>query len=69
MGLPQLTVYQQGQGVVPASGLNTFAQVCQDLAQLRAFTGITPMQVYAQGISAPNDGGQGRVEPIDRRRR
>jgi hypothetical protein len=59
MTAPNLTTYVQGQGVVPADGLNTFEQTCDSAAQLRAFTGAQGQQTFLRGFSAPGDGGQG----------
>lgn len=56
----QLTVSRQGLGAVNADQLNTYGQTCDSLTDLRGFIGITGVQVYARGTSAPNDGGQGQ---------
>jgi hypothetical protein len=58
-GAPLLTVYANGQGTVSAGDLLTFEQTCDTLAQLRAFTGVTGLQVFLRGYTAPGDGGQG----------
>lgn len=59
MSAPELTVFQQGQGVVSADQLNTFVQGCDTLSELQQFIGSTGLQVYLRGYSAPGDGGQG----------
>lgn len=59
MAAPNLTVQIQGQGAVNADQLNTYAQTCDNFSQLRAFTGISGIQVYARGATAPGDGLQG----------
>lgn len=56
MSAPQLTAYQQGQGVVNSDGLNTFEQTCNTVSDLRAFTGLPGIQVAVRGISAAGDG-------------
>lgn len=55
----QLTLYEDGGAPVTADGLNTFIQSCDFAADLRAFIGVTGMQVYMRGYSAVGDGGQG----------
>lgn len=50
--------YVQGAGSVNADNLNTFVQSCDNVAQLRAITGVSGMQIYARGTTVPNDGGQ-----------
>ena len=59
MAAPTLSTFIQGQGSVNADMLNTFQQSCDNYAQLRAFTGIAGLQVYARGTTAAGDGGQG----------
>lgn len=59
MTAPQLVVQIQGVTSVSADNLNTYVQWCSNVAELRAFIGSSYMQVYAQGLSAPDDGGQG----------
>jgi hypothetical protein len=59
MTVPTLTVQVNGQGTVTADNYNTFEQTCDSVAELRNFVGISGMQVFMRGYSAPNDGGQG----------
>ena len=59
MTAPANQTFVQGQGAVSADALNTFAQTVVNLAQLRAFTGLSNMVCIVQGSVAPNDGGQG----------
>lgn len=59
MSLPALMVQIQGQGTVSADNLNSFEQTCDDVDDLRAFTGIDGMQVFMRGYSVAGDGGQG----------
>lgn len=56
---PQLTAYADGVGQVYASQLNTFLQTCDNLAQLREFTGTIGLQVFVRGYEDVGDGGQG----------
>ncbi len=56
MSAPQLTQFVQGQGSVSADMLNGFEQTCDYALQLRSFIGTTGNQVFARGLSAPNDG-------------
>lgn len=57
--IPALVVQQQGLGVITADNANTYVSGGAFVADLRGFTGITGMQVYIQGYTAQNDGGQG----------
>lgn len=59
MTAPSLQAYIQGQGAASADNLNTFEQTCDTITQLRAFTGLPGMQVFAAGKIAINDGGGG----------
>lgn len=59
MTAPLLTRYIQGQGSCSADNLNTFAQTCDTVAQLRAFIGTVGVEVLIRGLTAPNDGGAG----------
>lgn len=59
MAAPELTVFQQGVGVVSGDQLNTFESTCDTLAELQAFVGAPGVQVYLRGYNAPGDGGQG----------
>jgi hypothetical protein len=59
MGVPALSAYQQGQGVIPADGLNSFVQGGALLADLRAFPGLANMTVWVLGNTVANDGGAG----------
>lgn len=57
--VPSLTSFVGGTTVITQDIANTFDQGCDNFAQLRAFAPQGPLQVYARGQSAPNDGGQG----------
>lgn len=57
--MTSLTTQADGGPPVTGDMFNTFEQTCDNVAQLRAFIGITGMQVYVRGTIAPNDGGQG----------
>lgn len=59
MSAPALKANIQGLGAVDADNLNTYAQWCVNVAQLRTFIGLPSMLVYAQGTNTPGDGGQG----------
>lgn len=59
MTLPSNEVTVQGLGAETADTLNTKIQWTSNLTSLRAFVGASGMMVYLQGLSTPNDGGQG----------
>lgn len=59
MTAPALTQYIQGQNQVGADQLNTFAQTCDDTAQLRELIGTSGMQVLVRGVLQAGDGGAG----------
>lgn len=59
MTAPALFAQIQGQGSVSADNLNTYIQSCDNLTQLRGFTGVPGIQVFMRGYVAPGDGGQG----------
>jgi len=61
MGVPYNLVYTQGTGAPPisADGLNTFIGTITSLANVRGFSGTQNQQIFLQGYSAANDGGQG----------
>ena len=59
MGAPALKVQIQGQTTASADNLNTYEQTCDDFVQLRGLIGITGMQVFVRGQTAPNDGAAG----------
>ena len=59
MSAPALQAYQNGSGQVSADNLNSFIQSCDNIAQLRAFTGLPGIEVYIRGFVSANDGGQG----------
>src|SRR5882762_11155020 len=59
MAAPALKVQIQGQTVLAGDNANTYVQWCSNVAQLRAFIGLSGMQVYVQGLITPDDGGQG----------
>jgi len=54
-----LAVQFQGVGTVPADTLNAYTMTAATASLLRAVTGLTGMAIYLQGVSAPQDGGQG----------
>lgn len=56
---PVLTNHITGQGTVTGPILNTFEQTCDNVGQLRDFTGAPGIQVFLRGYVTPNDGGQG----------
>ena len=53
------TVTQDGVGVVSAGQLNAYAFSCYNIGVLRSIVGQTGMTAYLQGVTVPNDGGQG----------
>jgi hypothetical protein len=59
MAPPVPFVQIQGGGAVTADNLNTFIQTVTNYAQLRTFVGLSNMVAFAQGATAPADGGQG----------
>lgn len=59
MAVPVLGKYFDGFGSVPADQLNTYEQVTPKTTDLRAFTGLQNMQVFAQSYSTVGDGGAG----------
>lgn len=59
MTAPKLFAQIQGQGAVSADNLNTFAQTCDNVGQLRAFVGLQGIGVFTRGLATPNDGGAG----------
>lgn len=59
MAAPALTYQTQGQASVSADNLNTYEQTCDTVAQLRAFVGITGLQVFVRAYAAFGDGGAG----------
>lgn len=59
MTAPSLKVQIQGQTIASADNLNTYVETCANVAQLRAFIGLPNMLVYLQGLTTPDDGGQG----------
>lgn len=59
MSIPSLAVQTNGGPAVSGDQLNTYQQTCDNMAQLRAFTGVSGIQVYARGTSTIGDGGQG----------
>ena len=59
MAVPTLSTYAQAGAPVSGDQLNTFGQTCDNVAQLRAFIGLTGIQVFMRGYVSPNDGGQG----------
>ena len=60
MAPPLPSVQQQGLGAISADQVNTFAQTCLNLAQLRNFSGLPNMQVDLQGYVSAGDGGGGQ---------
>lgn len=59
MSAPQLTVALNGISSVSSDTFNTYNQTCNNVADLRAFIGVTGMQVFMRGYVTVNDGGQG----------
>jgi hypothetical protein len=59
MAAPALTVQQPGVGAYTADNMNTNEQTCDNVSQIRSFTGATGVQVFLRGFDAPGDGGQG----------
>ena len=59
MSAPALQAYVNGSGQVSGDNLNTLVSSCDNVAQLRAFTGLPGIEVYVRGFSSINDGGQG----------
>lgn len=59
MTAPSLSKYVNGLSTVTADQLNTMMQTCDNVAQLRAFVGITGIEVTIRGYTAIGDGGQG----------
>lgn len=59
MTAPALQVYVNGQGTTSGDNLNTFEQTCDNVTQLRGFTGVSGVEVYVRGFNNANDGGQG----------
>lgn len=51
-----LSQYFNGIGQVSGDQLETFAQTCGTLDDLRSFVGVGKIQVFVGGQSAPNDG-------------
>lgn len=69
---PILTNYQNGVGNISGPQANSFVQNAQNVAQLRAFVGVTPLVVFLEGYVTPGDNGQGNfywnasaVNPVD----
>lgn len=64
MSVPALIVFTQGTGAPPvtADNLNTFVSTCTTLAVARGFSGTQNQQIFLQGYSSANDGGQGNFE-------
>lgn len=61
MSVPYNLIYTQGTGAPPitADGLNTFIGTMTTLAGARGFSGVQNQQIFLQGYSSANDGGQG----------
>lgn len=59
MTAPALTTYANGVGQLSDDQLNTFAQSCDNFAQLRNFTGVKGVLVFSRGQTNPNDGNGG----------
>lgn len=60
MSAPSLQAYANGTGEVSGDNLNTFAQTCNNVTDLRGFVGVPGTQVYMRGYATANDGGQGQ---------
>ena len=56
---PNPTVFYQGLGACSADDLNTFPQICYNVAQARGFIGLSNMGMVLLGTTVPDDGGQG----------
>lgn len=56
MAAPALKRYAQGQSNASGDNLNTFMQTCNNLSELRAFSGTTGMQVFVRGGAVAGDG-------------
>lgn len=59
MSAPALKVQIDGGPAITGDQLNTYVAWCPNVAVLRGFIGVDQMTIYLQGISSPNDGGQG----------
>lgn len=59
MGVPTNVLQIQGQTVVTADILNSYVQTVSSVTALRSFIGVVGMEVRLQGLSTPDDGGQG----------
>lgn len=61
MGVPANSVATSGTGASPVSAdnFNSYVQTVITVSTLRGFSGVSGMEIYLQGYSAPNDGGQG----------
>ena len=53
------TISADGVGVVSAGQLNAYLISAMNTATLRNLSGQTGMTAYLQGVTVPNDGGQG----------
>ena len=53
------TISADGVGVVSAGQLNAYLISAMNTAMLRNLSGQTGMTAYLQGVTVPNDGGQG----------
>lgn len=64
MSVPANLLYTQGTGspAITADNLNTFVQTITSLANARGFSGTQNQQIFLQGYSSANDGGQGNFE-------
>jgi hypothetical protein len=59
MTAPYHQVYADGGPNVTGDGLNTFAQICQNVADARGFIGTQGMAMLLLGFVTPDDGGDG----------
>lgn len=59
MTAPALSQFANGLSQVSGYNLETFAQTCNIVSDLRGFVGAAGIQVYLRGYTAVNDGGQG----------
>lgn len=59
MSVPSLAVQVNGLNAVSADNCNTYQQTCNIASDLRAFIGVSGVQVYMRGQSSIADGYQG----------
>lgn len=66
MSAPANATYQNGANTVSGDQFNTFVQWADSVSTLRSFIGLTHMAAFLEGISTPDDGGEGMFlwEPV-----